>query len=37
LVRYFDADYAGDLEDKRSTTGFVFMVEPFLGVVNDNP
>jgi len=26
LVRYCDVDWAGDLEDKRSTTWFVFMM-----------
>jgi len=26
LVGYCDADWAGDLEDRRSTTGFVFMM-----------
>jgi hypothetical protein len=26
VVRYCDADRAGDLEDRRSTTGFVFMM-----------
>ncbi len=26
LVKYCDADQAGDLEDRRSTTGFVFMM-----------
>jgi hypothetical protein len=26
LVKYCDADWAGDLEDRRSTTGFVFMM-----------
>jgi hypothetical protein len=26
LVRYCDADWANDLEDRRSTTGFVFMM-----------
>jgi len=26
VVGYCDADWAGDLEDKRSTTGFVFMM-----------
>jgi hypothetical protein len=39
VVGYCDADWAGDLEDRRSTTGFVFMmgVEPLCGVANDNP
>jgi hypothetical protein len=26
ILRYFDADWGGDLEDWRSTTGFVFMI-----------
>jgi len=26
LVRYCDADWGGDLEDRRSTIGFVFMM-----------
>jgi hypothetical protein len=38
VLGYCDADWGGDLEDKRSTKWFVFMieVEPFLGVTNDN-
>jgi len=27
VLGYCDADWGGDLEDKRSTTGFVFMIE----------
>jgi hypothetical protein len=26
MVGYCDADWVGDLEDRRSTTGFVFMM-----------
>ena len=26
LVRYFDSDYAGDLDKRRSTTGYVFTI-----------
>jgi hypothetical protein len=26
LVRYCDADWVGDLEDRKSTIGFVFMI-----------
>jgi hypothetical protein len=26
LVAYTDSDYAGDLEDKKSTSGYVFLL-----------
>jgi hypothetical protein len=27
VLEYCDVDWGGDLEDRRSTTGFVFMIE----------
>jgi hypothetical protein len=38
VLGYCDVDWGGDLEDRRSTIGFVFMIGggAFLGVANDN-